>query len=69
MTMYKVLTVDEAESLFDSGVEGVQFYCPQDGNGWTTWCRKGHVGNREQYFSPKEMIVEYPGTRWRVEVE
>jgi len=65
--VYKTIAVEEAESLFDSGVEGVQFQTNVDT--WRRWCQTGTVGDRNKFFSPLEMVVEYPEVEYRVEVE
>lgn len=65
--VYKNITIQEAESLFDAGVVSVQFIVGRDN--WKTWCSKGRVGDRHKYFSPLEMVFEYPDVRYRVEVE
>jgi len=65
--VYKNITIQEAESLFDSGVWGVEFQTNVDN--WRRWCQTGAVGDRQKFFSPLEMVVEYPEVEYRVEVE
>lgn len=65
--VYKNLTVQEAESLFDAGVACVQYRTHVDT--WRRWCQTGTVGDRNKFFSPLEMVAEYPEVEYRVEVE
>ena len=65
--VYKSITVQEAESMFDAGVGCVQFQTHVDT--WRRWCQTGYVGDRGKFFSPLEMVVEYPEVEYRVEVE
>ena len=65
--VYKDITIQEAESLFDAGVVGVQFQTSVDS--WRRWCQTGRVGDRMKFFSPLEMVLEYPEVEYRVEVE
>ncbi len=65
--VYKEITVEQAEALFDAGV--LFQYRAYENSPWRDWCPEAMVGNREAYYSPLDKLADWNKLRLRVIVE
>jgi len=65
--VYKEITVEQAEALFDAGV--LFQYMAYENSSWMDWCPEAMVGNRESYYSPRDKLADWATLRVRVAVE